>query len=250
MMSSPGGWLTANRIFAIFRIVLLHRGGDAWPTSALAWALRACSLTIPMAGKSRPMRIAMMVITVSNSMRVNASRKYRRWGREFIGKTFRGKLLESSVMTTEKLLPAVFRVRFGRLAEEGFLGAKEIRGCLSGRRVPLGRFAAVVVLTHGLGEHSSRYGHVAAALVERGLQVSAWDLRGHGRSSGPRGDVTDYDLLVEDLAAVCAHFRVKGRPLFLFAHSLGAQITLSYLERQDAECDGARDCFAVAAAGL
>jgi alpha-beta hydrolase superfamily lysophospholipase len=97
----------------------------------------------------------------------------------------------------------------------------------------------VVVVTHGLGEHSSRYGHVAAALVGRGLQVAAWDLRGHGRSSGRRGDVTDYDLLVEDLAAVCAHFRIKGRPLFLFAHSLGGQIALNYLEQRSVDCAGA-----------
>ncbi len=146
-------------------------------------------------------------------------------------------------MTTEKLfhdgVSASADAVAWNAAEEGFLD----RG--SGTRLffrvarPAIDTRAVVVLTHGLGEHSSRYGHVAAALVARGLQVGAWDLRGHGRSSGSRGDVREYDLLVEDLAAVCAHFRVKGRPLFLFAHSLGAQIALNYLEQGNVECDGA-----------
>lgn len=146
-------------------------------------------------------------------------------------------------MTTEKLLgggvSAAADALVWRAAEEGFLERGEDMRLFLRVTRPAGDARAVVVLTHGLGEHSSRYGHVAAALVGRGLQVGAWDLRGHGRSSGRRGDVTDYDLLVEDLAAVCAHFRVKGRPLFLFAHSLGGQIALSYLEQRNVDCDGA-----------
>jgi alpha-beta hydrolase superfamily lysophospholipase len=163
--------------------------------------------------------------------------------REFIGKTFPGKLLESSAMTTEKPFPSDLSASVDavawRAAEEGFLDrGKDTRLFFRLARAT-GDPRAVVVLTHGLGEHSSRYGHVAAGLVGRGLQVGAWDLRGHGRSSGCRGDVPDYDLLVEDLAAACAHFRVKGLPLFLFAHSLGAQIALSFLEQRSVECDGA-----------
>ena len=146
-------------------------------------------------------------------------------------------------MTTEKLPPCGVSAQAGtvawRDAEEGFVERGADTRLLVRVAHPDREARAVVVLTHGLGEHSSRYGHVAAALVARGLRVGAWDLRGHGRSSGPRGDVTDYDLLVEDLAAVCAHFRVEGRPLFLFAHSLGAQIALNYLEQRNAGCDGA-----------
>jgi alpha-beta hydrolase superfamily lysophospholipase len=104
---------------------------------------------------------------------------------------------------------------------------------------PAGRARATLILTHGLGEHSNRYGHVAAACVERGWEVVAWDLRGHGRSSGPRGDVADYGEFIEDLATVCTHYRVAGRPLFLFAHSLGGQITLRFLQEKAVDCRGA-----------
>jgi alpha-beta hydrolase superfamily lysophospholipase len=41
---------------------------------------------------------------------------------------------------------------------------------------------ALVVITHGHGEHSGRYVHVAENLASRGLAVAGPDLRGHGRS--------------------------------------------------------------------
>ena len=97
----------------------------------------------------------------------------------------------------------------------------------------------VVVITHGLGEHSGRYAHVAAALLEKGLTVVGWDLRGHGRSSGPRGDIAEYGVLLADLALVCAHYRMTGRPLFLYAHSMGAQVALRFLEEAHPNCAGA-----------
>ena len=102
-----------------------------------------------------------------------------------------------------------------------------------------GEVRAEVVLVHGLGEHAGRYGHVAAALAERGLRMCAWDLRGHGRSEGGRGDAERYELLVDDLARVVAHFTGKGRPWFLLAHSLGGQVALRFLEERQPECAGA-----------
>ncbi len=104
---------------------------------------------------------------------------------------------------------------------------------------PAGSARGVVVVTHGLGEHSGRYGHVARALAARGLGVAMWDLRGHGRSSGNRGDAETYEDLINDLEAVCAAFREEGKPLFLFGHSMGGQIALRYLEERQPECAGA-----------
>lgn len=102
-----------------------------------------------------------------------------------------------------------------------------------------GAVRADVVLVHGLGEHSGRYGHVAGVLAERGLRLCAWDLRGHGRSEGARGDVLRYEVLVDDLAGVVAHFVTPGRPWFLLAHSLGGQVALRYLEERRPDCSGA-----------
>jgi alpha-beta hydrolase superfamily lysophospholipase len=104
---------------------------------------------------------------------------------------------------------------------------------------PAGPAAGVVVVTHGLGEHSGRYGHVAKELAGRMLEVVMWDLRGHGRSSGDRGDAESYEVLVNDLEAVCAAFREEGKPLFLYAHSMGGQVALRFLEEREPECAGA-----------
>src|ERR1700733_16254608 len=62
-----------------------------------------------------------------------------------------------------------------------------------------GATKAVVVIMHGLKDYSARYAHLADALSADGYAVYAFDLRGHGRSAGPRvapGRWTDY---VDDL---------------------------------------------------
>jgi alpha-beta hydrolase superfamily lysophospholipase len=90
---------------------------------------------------------------------------------------------------------------------------------------------ADVLLTHGLGEHCARYEHVGVVLSRRGYRLCTYDLRGHGRSGGRRGHVNRYSELMDDLDVVLHHHRRDGSgvPLFLYGHSLGAQITLNYL---------------------
>jgi alpha-beta hydrolase superfamily lysophospholipase len=87
-----------------------------------------------------------------------------------------------------------------------------------------------IVLVHGLGEHSGRYGHVADRLTALGLEVWGYDLRGHGRSEGARGSIPRDDALLEDLRAVFDDVDRRGRaagddaaPLLL-GHSLGGTI--------------------------
>ena len=89
---------------------------------------------------------------------------------------------------------------------------------------------AVVVLVHGLGEHSGRYDHVAARLVGEGYAVHAVDHRGHGRSDGPRAFIEDMDDVVADVdtlvdGAVAAEPDV---PVFMLGHSMGGLIALRY----------------------
>jgi alpha-beta hydrolase superfamily lysophospholipase len=87
-----------------------------------------------------------------------------------------------------------------------------------------------ILIVHGLGEHSGRYGHVADRLAALGLEVCSWDLRGHGRSEGARGSIPGDDALLEDLAFVFGELDRRGReagddaaPLLL-GHSLGGTI--------------------------
>ena len=106
---------------------------------------------------------------------------------------------------------------------------------------PTGPVKATVVITHGRGEHSGRYVHVASALIAHGFAAVRFDLRGHGRSSGRRGDVPGYASLLDDLGCVlqraCAD---SAEPMFLFGHSLGGQVVLNYLiEKEEKNCRGA-----------
>ncbi len=101
---------------------------------------------------------------------------------------------------------------------------------------------AVVLLLHGLGEHSERYGELTEALLERGIGVFAYDQRGHGRSGGSRGDVTVFQDFVRDLRAMEEVCRVESEgdlPLFLLGHSMGGLVALRRLQEEDVPYRGA-----------
>ena len=67
------------------------------------------------------------------------------------------------------------------------------------RWTPAGKPKAVVNLVHGLGEHSSRYGYVAQEFTKAGYVFNTMDLRGHGKSDGPRGYAPGFSTLVSDI---------------------------------------------------
>jgi alpha-beta hydrolase superfamily lysophospholipase len=68
-----------------------------------------------------------------------------------------------------------------------------------------------ILLVHGLGEHIGRYGHVAERLAALGLEACGYDLRGHGRSAGPRGSIPHADALLDDLRFVFDDLERRGR---------------------------------------
>lgn len=76
---------------------------------------------------------------------------------------------------------------------------------------------AMVLLVHGLAEHSGRYGHVAQYLVNAGLGVCGLDLPGHGQSSGTPGYIAHFDHYLEAVKAVQAELESahQGVPLIL-----------------------------------
>src|SRR5215207_703865 len=98
---------------------------------------------------------------------------------------------------------------------------------------------AVVLLVHGLGEHASRYEHVASRLLDWGFAVRAYDQRGHGESGGARGGLPNETALLDDLAEVIDDTRLRCMrllgapasgehapelPLVLLGHSLGGLV--------------------------
>ena len=90
---------------------------------------------------------------------------------------------------------------------------------------------AAVLLVHGLGEHSGRYEHVGDHLAGAGIDTFAYDHRGNGRSDGPRGDIDRWSRYHDDMAERLAVVResADGRPVVVYAHSMGGLIAAGYL---------------------
>ncbi|MEM9557675.1 MAG: lysophospholipase [Acidobacteriota bacterium] len=82
-------------------------------------------------------------------------------------------------------------------------------------------------IVHGLGEHGGRYAELARRFVADGWRVVAGDLRGFGRSDGPRGHVDHFDAYSRDVAALAARWNDAGaRPRVLYGHSMGGVVAL------------------------
>lgn len=102
----------------------------------------------------------------------------------------------------------------------------------------------VVVIVHGMGEHSRRYAETAGALTDAGYAVYAYDHRGHGDSIRPGatpGDLGDdgWQRLVGDIGTVVARARQEnpGLPLAVLGHSMGSFATQQYLLEHSGEVD-------------
>jgi acylglycerol lipase len=98
----------------------------------------------------------------------------------------------------------------------------------------------MVCLVHGLGEHSGRYAHLAAFLNQAGYALLALDLRGHGKSQGPRGHTPSCEALLDDIAHFLAEAtaRYPDRPRFLYGHSLGGNLVIEYALRRRPQLAG------------
>lgn len=99
----------------------------------------------------------------------------------------------------------------------------------------------MVVLLHSLGEHGGCYESTAEKLNTEGYGVYRFDFRGHGRSDGPRGDVSDFRDYLADLDSVVEHARSSygSLPLFLVGHSMGGLVAAAYAAVFPGKIDGA-----------
>lgn len=90
---------------------------------------------------------------------------------------------------------------------------------------------AILLLIHGLGEHSSRYQHVAEYFTHKGIGILTCDRVGHGKSGGKRGHTAKYAHLFDDIEKLHAEAtrRQAGVPVFLYGHSMGGGLVLDYL---------------------
>jgi acylglycerol lipase len=93
---------------------------------------------------------------------------------------------------------------------------------------------AEVLLVHGFIEHGGRYAATAEFLARNGCAVAVADLRGHGKSEGPRCWISTFDEYIDDLDGCFdrALRRAGGTPLFVLGHSLGGLIAVLWCIRR------------------
>jgi len=110
---------------------------------------------------------------------------------------------------------------------------------------------ALAVLLHGYLDHAGLNRHAVHALLESGCAVVAFDMPGHGLSSGARGDIGDFreysDVLHRVLATSRLHLEAaeaerggdpaKPLPLVGVGHSTGAAALLEHLEHYETNYD-------------
>lgn len=99
---------------------------------------------------------------------------------------------------------------------------------------------AVVVLAHGMGEHSSRYNQVAKKLTDNGFSVVAFDHFGHGKTDGKRGHNPNFDAVLESLSVVIEKAKnlFPEKPIFLYGHSMGGNVVVNYVLRKNHNLKG------------
>jgi len=88
----------------------------------------------------------------------------------------------------------------------------------------------VIIIFHGLGEHSGRYGHVAEFFNKNGYGVYVVDHIGHGKTEGKRGHVDKFEDYTDN-ARQFINFverETNIHEFILIGHSLGGVIAHIY----------------------
>jgi acylglycerol lipase len=98
-----------------------------------------------------------------------------------------------------------------------------------------------VLITHGFGELSGRYGALTDHLLNHSYSVTAYDHRGHGLSDGLPGHVESFAEYDGDLAKLVSSvgLRSQTKLLFLIGHSMGGLLALRYVARTSGTLTGA-----------
>ncbi|NKY88272.1 alpha/beta hydrolase [Nocardia veterana] len=102
------------------------------------------------------------------------------------------------------------------------------------------RVRAVVVLVHGVAEHSGRYDHVGKRLADSGFAVYAFDHIGHGRSAGGQANIESIDAAADNVNTMLeiASATYPAVPRFVLGHSMGSLITLYLATRAPLDVAG------------
>ncbi|MBD3414172.1 MAG: alpha/beta fold hydrolase [Candidatus Aminicenantes bacterium] len=104
-----------------------------------------------------------------------------------------------------------------KLFEQSFTPEKDIKG--------------IIVLIHGLTEHSGSYIKVSKTFAKHKYAVNLFDLRGHGKSDGPFAFMDSFEDFLDDLSVFLniVKDRYPKKPVFLFGQGMGGILSTLYV---------------------
>ncbi|MHA1145902.1 MAG: alpha/beta fold hydrolase [Candidatus Helarchaeota archaeon] len=87
----------------------------------------------------------------------------------------------------------------------------------------------IVLGIHGLAAHGEFFVLVADQVIQNDIAVYALDLKGHGRSSGPKGDIINFRELIDQVNEFISYLKIKhpGIPIFLMGQSMGGCLSIN-----------------------
>lgn len=94
----------------------------------------------------------------------------------------------------------------------------------------------IIIIFHGLGEHSGRYAHVAEYFNQHGYGVFVLDHIGHGKTEGKRGHVDSFADYIDNARLFIDFIEQETQihEYVLIGHSLGGVIAHLYALSDDA----------------
>ncbi len=106
--------------------------------------------------------------------------------------------------------------------------------------LPVGHPKAILLVVHGLAEHSGRYSNLVNHFVPKGYAIFGLDHRGHGKSEGLRGYVDKFSNYLDDLKVFLDIVRSEhsNTKVFLVGHSVGGTIATAYAVNHQSELAG------------
>ena len=100
---------------------------------------------------------------------------------------------------------------------------------------------AVLLLVHGIGEHSGRYMNVVNRFIPNNYAVYGFDHIGHGKSEGLRVYIEKFENFTDTIKIYYDMIREwhKDIPIILIGHSMGGLISAVYLIDHQEDFKGA-----------
>ncbi|MFY9813722.1 MAG: lysophospholipase [Dehalococcoidales bacterium] len=99
---------------------------------------------------------------------------------------------------------------------------------------------AILLVVHGIAEHSGRYTNLVNYFVPKGYAIYSFDLRGHGKSDGKRSYVERFSYYLDDLQTFYNLVRTENpnTKIFMVGHSMGSTIAIDYAIEHQRELNG------------